>query len=507
MLLVCGKIAMKLKTKLLLAYQSIAVVLLLITSIVFTVLFFKEKINTSQDQMADRMTLVSAMLKNTPLTDKGELPESVKEFFDEAHWIEMGLFTTDPAKLLFKTKQFPITDLNDIKPQKLYNALTGGDAPEALMIDNATKNIWGYTAISEKKWVIVGYIPSEKTYRILYLLALKLSFIGLFAIGVVTLIAQYLSTDITDYISYIKQHITLFGKGKFDSRIKEISSDELGDIAKNFNVMANQIGDLVSSEKVRIHLENEIMTAQRIQKFFFPDLQYKSEKVQIRGHYEAAEYCGGDWWYYHDLKDRIYILIGDVTGHGTPSAMLTSSCRSILANTFYHNPTPASNEILQEINHAINQTVKGDLNMTMCVLCYHYETKTLTYSNASHEMPMFWPIDKGEISKKDIDSLIDIHGPRLGENDNAVFGVSTKVFEGPVRLLLYSDGLTELSVKPEGMLGERALLKIIISTQNHIQNDNNALAFYTKFHAKVKEINGGAAYADDLSYLIIDLNL
>jgi len=94
------------------------------------------------------------------------------------------------------------------------------------------------------------------------------------------------------------------------------------------------------------------------------------------------------------LNDRIYILIGDVTGHGTPSAMLTSSCRSVLANVFYHNATPGPQEILQEISHAINQTVKGDLNMTMCVLCYHYESKTLTYSNGGHEMPMYWPIEQ-----------------------------------------------------------------------------------------------------------------
>jgi len=84
--------------------------------------------------------------------------------------------------------------------------------------------------------------------------------------------------------------------------------------------------------------------------------------------------------------------------------------------------------------------------------------------------------------------------------------VSTHVFDSPVRILLYSDGLIDLAVKPEGLLGERTLIKTLVKTHNQIQNQNNAITFYTKFHAMVKEINGGAAYTDDLSYLIIDFH-
>lgn len=496
---------MKLKTKLLFAYQGIALILLIAISIFFSVLFFNEKISTSQDQMADRMTLINAMIRNTVFSEGGEVPQNIKEYFEESHWIEMGLFSTEPAQLLFKTKHFPIKDIRKMKPAKLYNTMISGTVPESLMMDSANKNLWGYTVIPDKKMVVVGYIPSAKIYRILYLFALKLVIIALFSIGLVSIFAQYFSTKLTDYISYIKNQIALFGTGKFDSRVTKITQDELGEIAGNFNTMAKQIIELVDGEKHRAFLENEILTAQRVQNFFFPPFSYASEKMHIQGHYEAAEYCGGDWWFYHELDDRMYVLIGDVTGHGTPSAMVTSSCRSVVANVFYHTPKPSPNMLLEELSHSINSTVRGDLNMTMCVICYHYDTKELTYSNASHEMPFYWPLFKDEIKRKDIEFLTDIHGPRLGQFEKAEYGISTKKFNNPVRILLYSDGLTELTVMPSGFLGERALIKSLVASHNELKSEGTASTFYAKFHAQVKEHNGGAVYADDLSYLVVDI--
>ena len=51
--------------------------------------------------------------------------------------------------------------------------------------------------------------------------------------------------------------------------------------------------------------------------------------------YEAAEKTGGDWFgnYFHEKENLLFSLIGDVTGHGVSSALLTAAAAGATAVT------------------------------------------------------------------------------------------------------------------------------------------------------------------------------
>jgi len=45
-------------------------------------------------------------------------------------------------------------------------------------------------------------------------------------------------------------------------------------------------------------------------------------------HFKPPTQCGGDWWSFSELPDdRVMIIIGDVTGHGVGSAMITAAAK------------------------------------------------------------------------------------------------------------------------------------------------------------------------------------
>ena len=62
-----------------------------------------------------------------------------------------------------------------------------------------------------------------------------------------------------------------------------------------------------------------------------PKFEYrKSRLFEIANHFEAATECAGDWWNYYILpNNKLLILLGDVTGHGTASAILTAVVKDI----------------------------------------------------------------------------------------------------------------------------------------------------------------------------------
>lgn len=65
------------------------------------------------------------------------------------------------------------------------------------------------------------------------------------------------------------------------------------------------------AEKQRMATELEI--ASTIQNALFPKPTYEDSSIKIKGDYRTSSECGGDWWYYSLVGDKIYFFIGDAT--------------------------------------------------------------------------------------------------------------------------------------------------------------------------------------------------
>ena len=170
-------------------------------------------------------------------------------------------------------------------------------------------------------------------------------------------------------------------------------------LSNQFNKMANKMWVFCKCSLQKVRMEQELKTAQRIQEYFLPDLRQENEVLVWP--VTMNQQVWGRLVVLSKIEDQLIICISDVTGHGTPSAMVTSSCRSLFAYLVENKRFGEPKEIVQAMNQSIYDTVRGDLLVTMIIARFDFANHRLTYCNASHEQPLYW-IKSDEIKTKTI---------------------------------------------------------------------------------------------------------
>lgn len=256
--------------------------------------------------------------------------------------------------------------------------------------------------------------------------------------------------------------------GDFTVRVEEKNEDEIGDLAKSFNKMTEEVSRLLDKTAENARMEAELETAHTVQNTLFPRNDAKLGPVCIYGDSVPASECGGDWWHYSHVGNKVYLWIGDATGHGVPAALLTSAARAVASVIEgIEGITPA--EALSMLNKAIYSTSKGEMMMTFFLACFDLDENTLTYSNASHDPPFLLShsID-GKPKRRDYLPLVENNNPRLGERPDSEYSNYTMEINRGDKLIFYTDGIVDVK-SPEGELfGERRFLKSLstINTEN-----------------------------------------
>lgn len=226
------------------------------------------------------------------------------------------------------------------------------------------------------------------------------------------------------------------------------------------------------SEKAR--MAGELKTAQAVQKTLFPHPQLKLEEVAVTGFYEPASECGGDWWFYHRNGDKLFVYIGDATGHGAPAALVTSAARSAVS-LMSMVPNLDPKRAMEFLNRAIFETSKGTMNMTFFIGAFDLKTGLLEYCNASHEPP-FWikksVSDQARASDADetqlfkdfkagVGALDELHGPRLGESLSSAYRQSEVQLGEDDLIILFTDGVQDARNEDRQEWGQRRFLKAL----------------------------------------------
>jgi phosphoserine phosphatase RsbU/P len=306
------------------------------------------------------------------------------------------------------------------------------------------------------------------------------------------------STTLTASLKKLLQATQEIAVGKFNVSVKISGHDEIGSLAKGFNKMTVEIQRLMQETAQKARMENELKTAQLVQSTLFPKSDLSDEAIEIKGFYQPASECSGDLWYYKKLKNKTIFCIGDATGHGAPAALLTAAVRSA-ASTLENFPDLSLSEMMSIFNRAIYDTTNGKVMMTFFLGAYDYHSGKVTYVNASHEPPCLLPF-KEKLSRKDLVYLNKSRGSRLGENYDSVYESAEIQLNSGDRIMIYTDGVTELKNKSGDTWGERAFLKCLISSIN----DRNDLAVsMNKLSQELSAFRGEQSLHDDVTYFMI----
>jgi sigma-B regulation protein RsbU (phosphoserine phosphatase) len=240
----------------------------------------------------------------------------------------------------------------------------------------------------------------------------------------------------------------------------------------------------------RLTLKRDLEIARDIQRAMLPQEMVTGGGLEAYGFTRPANTVGGDFYDVLQMPDgRLVIALGDVSGKGSPAALLMALTLAILRTLVDEGLGPAA--LAQRLNVQVARHAPGSRFVTMFLAVFDPMTGALHYVNAGQNPPILRRVS-GALER------LTSGGVALGMFELSAYTAGdTWLAPGDV-LVLYSDGITEAENKQGVFFDESGLEEVI---NRHWWEDAATLG-----KAIVTSVEGHATdtrLADDLTVLAI----
>jgi sigma-B regulation protein RsbU (phosphoserine phosphatase) len=164
---------------------------------------------------------------------------------------------------------------------------------------------------------------------------------------------------------------------------------ELESILLNANLVSRAVKNALLADEVRNayqQLDREMQRVGEMQRQLLPAALPEIEGLQLAAQYVTCSRAGGDYYDVFRLDDRHWgLCIGDVSGHGTPAAVVMAMLHT-LVHTFPDSALSPS-KVLSHVNRHMTAMVPDGMFATAIYAIYDAHARTLRYANAGHPIP------------------------------------------------------------------------------------------------------------------------
>ncbi|HBN08064.1 MAG TPA: hypothetical protein DD435_05260 [Cyanobacteria bacterium UBA8530] len=324
-------------------------------------------------------------------------------------------------------------------PENL-KGLLGPSASKKLYTDEYGVWLSGYAPIRGKDGVaraVVGVDMSAKRVIEEESVLLRMTlWIFLLGLGIAAMASFWMARLLNHPISQLVKGVRLVAAGDLSIRVPEERRDELGELAHSFNTMLGDLARQREELKEQERMSQELATARKIQQAMLPSEAPTSGHFNIDFYAESATEVGGDYFDFLPLEDgQMAIVIGDVTGHGVPAALLMAMVKSCLHTQVLSNYRVS--DVMEVANNAVFKSSFDRRLMTFFYSILDTRKGILTFANAGHLYPYLFRASTKEVLSLEVSSY------PLGVRPNTTYKEeSIKVEDGDI-LVFYSDGIIE----------------------------------------------------------------
>jgi serine phosphatase RsbU (regulator of sigma subunit) len=253
-------------------------------------------------------------------------------------------------------------------------------------------------------------------------------FVGIIAIFLVTLSIRKMFAPLRQLTELTRE----VAKGNFDASITVESKDEIGDLARSFNVMLRSI-------KQNMRISHEFEIARHLQAQMLPKTAPNLPGFRIQTYSRPATEVGGDFYDFLPLSDtRLGIVIGDVSGKGVSGAMVMAGALSAIR--FAAEEYQTTHEILARANRRLVRDIQPSMFVAVFCGIFDLNQKFLYYSNAGQTMPMLYRDSRVSFLPQ------SENGDRfpLGIRPQVHFEQMTIALQPGDLLVFYTDGIVDM---------------------------------------------------------------
>ncbi len=234
-------------------------------------------------------------------------------------------------------------------------------------------------------------------------------------------------------------------------------------------------------------VERELEIVAGIQRSLLPKKVPAIPTLDIATFYETSKWAGGDYYDFFRLPEGKWgILIADVSGHGTPAAVLMAVTHSLAHG--HVGPHDPPSVLLEQVNRQLANlyTTDNEAFVTAFYGLYDPATRLLTYSSAGHNPPRLMRCDQGFI-----ESIDGARSLPLGLLAEEAYENATLDLHPGDQITFYTDGITEAAAADGSMFGMGRLDAILSRCGGNAQDLVNDVV------AEVRAFTEGISPADD----------
>lgn len=214
--------------------------------------------------------------------------------------------------------------------------------------------------------------------------------------------------------------------------------------------------------------------------------------MTLAADYHPSGRAGGDYYDFFALPEgRWGILIADVSGHGTPAAVMMAITHSVAHG--YPGPPATPGQLLAHVNDqlATRYTADNETFVTAFYGIYDPAARELTYACAGHNPPRVKRCDDGSIA-----SLDGVSNLPLGLFPGLEYEQSTRSLIPGDQIVFYTDGVTESTDDQGNMFGLERLDEVLENC--HLTADG----LIEEVLRTLENFTGGKPPADDRTMLV-----
>ena len=262
---------------------------------------------------------------------------------------------------------------------------------------------------------------------------------GLTLLGKISDLNAMLKTIVVSAYGDMENIRAAMNRGAYDFLTKPIDLTDLEVTISKTRQRIEVLRESAREHKQLLEIQNELNVATNIQRSIlpcdfppFPGV----EGFELYAETIPAREVGGDFYDFFLLdKERLGLVIGDVSGKGVPAAIFMAVTRTMLKSVALTG-VPAG-ECLRQVNRLISLENTSYMFVTLYYAILNIMTGEFEFSNAGHNLPYLIPA-QGEARMLPADN-----GIVLGIDENYLYRTEKLQLTPGDIIFLYTDGITE----------------------------------------------------------------
>jgi len=267
--------------------------------------------------------------------------------------------------------------------------------------------------------------------------------------------------------------------------------DHLGFAIFLFSLGYSGLELIFANERRLLAIENELSIARDIQKAILPDRSPDLDHLRVFVTYRPITAVAGDFYDFIPVdRERLGVLVADVSGHGVPAALFSSMIKIAIESVEPCACDPKA--VLSGLNRTLSCQLRGQL-ISAAYLWLDTGKQQALYSAAGHPPLLCW--HQGQL-----ESI---------ESNGLLFGVTSEDGNYPVRsipvvpgdrFLLYTDGMIEPENARGDSFGDAKLEEIV--RQNR---ERPAAELSERLLSELRRWQPDPTQKDDITLLVVDV--